>query len=223
MRIALVVLAAVLAYAVGAEAEDCGRAIPVEVAPASPDVARDQRSARGVRLVASWRLTSPEPTVGELVHLDHAAGEGRTSDGRRLDWDLAGVQPGAFRLACGAPEGAAAGPPPRPPEVPRIRGYRYIGSRPLAGSAFRAVGLWHANEGPPESLVVVFDPTTRTMRAPYVVLVRTPLRLGAVSADAEPRALFIRIAAVTRAAPGEPVHLLEYAWRDGKAYGVPLD
>jgi hypothetical protein len=215
-------LAVALAALAGqaAPAAACDRPIAVEVAPA-PAVP-GERIARGVRPVAAWALTTPEPTLHALARFDLADGHGQTADGRWLDWESVGARPSHFRLACSSPERPAGVLPP-PPSPPRIRGYRYVGSRPLAGSAFRAVGLWRSSEGPRESLVVVFDPSTRTMRAPYVVLVRTPEPLGAVSASGRRGDLDIRIAAVTHAEAGQPVRLAEWAWRDGKAYGVPLD
>lgn len=215
-----VALAALLAAAEPARAT-CDRPLEVTVAPATPP--EGEQIARGVRRVAAWSLASEEPALGALTRLNHRQGWGRTADGRWLDWEVAGSQPGAFRQACGPLDGPWVAAPPSPPEAPRIRGYRYVGSRPLVGSAFAAVGLWHAVEGPPESLVAVFDPSARTVRAPYVVLVRTPLRLAAVSAASERGDLFISIAAITQAVDNEPVSLLEWSWRDGKTHGVPLD
>ncbi len=204
--------------AAAAVALACGRPVAVEVAPSEPAGI----AARGVQPLNAWTLTSADPVLGELAWLDHAAGEARTSAGRRLGWRMAGEQPGAFRADCPAPP-ASAVPAALPPDPPRIRGYRYVGARPLPASAFRWLGLWRANEGPEETLVVAFDASARTVFAPYVVLVRTPEPLGAVSAAGERRALHLDLAAVSRAAPGAPVRLTTWRWRGRAMSGVPLD
>lgn len=217
--------AALLAQAASNGApQPCVRPLAVEVGAPTEAALRAQEIARGVRRTGAWRLAGAEPALGALTALRHGEGVARTADGTELRW-RPGPPPGDFRLVCRGEAMRAAGEaaPPEPADVPRIRGYRYAGSQPMRGAAFGSVGIWRAVDGPAESLIVVFDPRVRTLRAEYAVLVRTPLPLAAVSATAPERALEISLAAVTSAAPGAPTYLFEYSWRDGSAYSLKLD